>query len=326
MHSVSGHAPFVLYLDQKDWAHLDLALRGRARNAAEASAAKTVARWVEQGRVVLPISAGHVDELDKQASETRRRLLGETMLRLSGPWKMISPLAVRRMELEAAVHCAVRSGTSFPPRAVFVAEPGPVYLAEYMPWEPSSDIPEATRKIIAARVEEDRHQSLLLEKSRSPWEDADAISGKQRWTDGIQPLADFLKENRRRGQELRAVAAGVLISDLKDELAAAFAQTGVTPQASEAIDTWELIECFEHQPFLRLLLHLYERRFRNPGDPWKANDLNDIHFLGVAAAYGDALAMEKHFHKLFSDIQTSARVRASMFKSLPACVEALTLS
>lgn len=314
--------PQVLYLDQKDWIHLDLAIRGKARQPEEETAAKTLLKLVEAGQVVVPLSAGHVDELDKQ-SGTRRRLLGETMLRLSGSWKMISPLVVRQAELDSAMREIALPGLDVKPIEVFTTEPGPHYLGDYEPYQPSNEFPEAIRQAIAGATGDDVHRSLLLEKSRTPGQDAEAYAAKERWAAGTQRLADFLKENRRTGQKLEMLAAGVMLADLQNELALAAVRAGLTPSAFADLKVEGLIAAFDAKPFLRLLFGLYERRLRNPSDPWKPNDLNDMHFLGLAAAYADLLVAEKHFHKLLMDIRGRARIRASLFTRLPDCLDVL---
>jgi hypothetical protein len=85
------------------WVHLDLAVRGRPRNQEEGEAAAQLIAWIEAGEIVLPFSSAPVDELDKQTSVPRRRLLGETMLRLSRSWKKISPRIARQSELTGAL-------------------------------------------------------------------------------------------------------------------------------------------------------------------------------------------------------------------------------
>jgi hypothetical protein len=49
----------IIYLDQKDWAHLDLAVRGRPHTSGDAEVAAAVIAAVEAGQIILPLSSAH---------------------------------------------------------------------------------------------------------------------------------------------------------------------------------------------------------------------------------------------------------------------------
>ncbi|MBA2633270.1 MAG: hypothetical protein H0U86_09780 [Chloroflexi bacterium] len=245
---------------------------------------------------------------------------------MSRSWKMLSPLVARQAELTSAMQeiADPQGGGGLP--QVFTNAPGPQYLGTYTPYEASRDFPDEVRALISAAAGEEVHRSLLLEKSRTVNEDAEAYAAKERWAAGIQRMADFLKENRRRDSKLQALAVGMLLSDLQDELSAAAVRASLSLEVFRRLTVEDLLLVFDGKPFLSVLLRLFERRLRNPNDPWKPNDLNDMQFLGLAAAYADCVVGERHFLRLLADIRPKAHVRAKLYTNLAECMAELPLA
>ncbi|MCP9490590.1 MAG: hypothetical protein MSC31_12035 [Solirubrobacteraceae bacterium MAG38_C4-C5] len=97
----AGHP--TVYLDQNHWSTLAAARHGhRPVREGEAEAALRLAELVEAGRILLPVSAGHLVETTPLYGAPRVALAG-TVLSLGRGWQMRNPLHVRVEEMFHAV-------------------------------------------------------------------------------------------------------------------------------------------------------------------------------------------------------------------------------
>ena len=93
----------TVYLDQNHWSTLAAARHGhRPVRQGEAEAAVRLAELVEAGRILLPVSAGHLVETTPLHGAPRVALAG-TVLALGRGWQMRNPLHVRVEEMLHAV-------------------------------------------------------------------------------------------------------------------------------------------------------------------------------------------------------------------------------
>lgn len=98
----------VVYLDQNHWVTLARSLHSPERvSDHEVEAARELIRLARGGRVILPLSSGHMIETAR-SDRTWRQHLAPLMVALSHGWLMRDPLLVRRSELGAIF--AARAG------------------------------------------------------------------------------------------------------------------------------------------------------------------------------------------------------------------------
>ena len=92
-------APATIYLDLNHWVHLAQARVGHPEGAAHAAALGLLRQAVADGRVVIPLSAAHYDEVRKIKDFDQRNDLALTMAELSGYRTLVNRSVIRRAEL-----------------------------------------------------------------------------------------------------------------------------------------------------------------------------------------------------------------------------------
>ncbi|SDD15731.1 hypothetical protein [Glycomyces harbinensis] len=132
----------TIYLDQNHWSTLANAIYdpGRVHSAAELEAARELIELAKAKRVVLPVSAGHMQETCQDGIDERRYQRALTMLQISVGWRLTDPLALRRIELRTALCARYRGPDPANPPAVTL-DPGALFRSRgaSQPFSTTSD-------------------------------------------------------------------------------------------------------------------------------------------------------------------------------------------
>jgi hypothetical protein len=278
----------VLYLDQKDWSLLATSVHEPSRlTPQDRAAARTVIQLAEAGRVVLPMSSGHMTETCKWADRDRRYRLALTITGLSRGWQMRSPIAIRIHELRQSLLSTLR-GVERRPVDVFTLEPNALYPPDAVAGSARFDElpPDLARVMNALTSVSAMFDTMLDADAITP----DVIPGwvqrQRQFTDSLSELAGSRSERDRKVDVFFLV-------DTTPELATVLTTEGI---ATREVDEW----IQEHQdgevaamPSLGLFREVLRGRHLNPGSTWESNDLTDMMYLCCGAGYADHVVGER---------------------------------
>lgn len=281
----------VVYLDQNQWSAVANARHDPAKVADEdREAARQLAEWVLQRKIVLPASSGHYYEATKRFDKKKRYGLGLTILQLSRGWQMRDPVQVRRDELQAAARR--RIGRASGARTVAVFTPMPDVLhgrwrggAPYAP--PPDFAPDAAFQHQALTSASALIDVMLDAERIEPGPDTG-------WARAQQQFSDWLDGEDRTPQQKRRSIDALLLSDLWREMAEEAHAAGAT---REQFRDWFLDQSMAHiaeLPATGMFREILHERHLNKGTIWRGNDLTDMVYLSCAAGYADFVVCERH--------------------------------
>lgn len=283
--AVRGTGARVAYLDQCHWSALDRHLHEPSALAGdEAVAADTLIEWARAGRIILPLSSGHVIETIPLFGSKRRRL-ALTMLELSRGWHMRDPVLVRGEEI-LRVLGADAPGTHGPIEP-FSLDPDGLYLNTTAPPEPT-DLPGYVGWLCHRLTSVAANFDLLIDTERIPPEKSTAWCGQMAAIGRSPEFRRLPTARRRTAAHIQAIYDAVAEESVLTQLQ----QVGLAPERAAALLIGGLQGRRETMPFLRLYADALGVRLLNPTTKWVPNDLIDMLYLGCAAAYADAVAAE----------------------------------
>lgn len=279
----------VVYLDQNQWSLLARCTRVPADvKETDLAAAKQIADWSRQRRIVLPASAGHYFETTKWREPTRRYSLGLTILQLSRGWQMRDPLQVRRDEIHDAFRCAFADGTGTRSSPVFTLRPNVLYGPRGgPPHQPPAGLPPdiayAREALTSAIVLID----VMLDAEHV---ESGPTAG---WVAVNQQFSDWLDGEKRDPQQKRRSIDALLLSDLKTEIAEEAHFASVTPKQMSQWVRKSFAAGISALPATGLFRELLHEKHLNKGSRWIPNDLIDMFYLSCAAGYADIVVCER---------------------------------
>jgi hypothetical protein len=283
----------VVYLDQNHWIALARCIYNPAAQPTPEvnEAAGKIIGLARRKEIILPLSSAHLFETARKDGRQRKEL-ATTMLTLSRGWQMRNPLAVRRAELSAAMRGEAPLAAN-----VITLEPDVVFAGGADGPEPPADFPEPWRSLHQRIVSISAIYSVMIEDERE-----DAVRAREaaaRWADLHDQLAQHFRADEVSKDEIRAVSLQFLFADLRDEIARAAQQAGITPAHFVAWLERSADTEFARMPHVGRLRHFILLKLRNADEKWEPNDLADTHFLTCAAGYADLVVGErKHINLL----------------------------
>jgi hypothetical protein len=305
--------PFV-YLDQNHWSTIAAAREGRGSITVEqARAAEVLVGLVEDRRILLPVSGGHLVESTPLYGD-RRVALATTVLQLGRGWRMRNPLRVRAEEIARGVQGdrPLASGVFAPD----VSEIFPSETAASAALQGELDPLAVLSKVVPAIL---GIYDAVVDRQAIPDEGgtAQAQAWAQKWAD----IAAKVHAGGEPASMVRRVAYASLILDLPDALAEVAGVIGIS--VHEVLDLLTAdMDLLSRMPFLAQMNQLLFARLRNAEQRWEANDLIDIMFLSCAAGYADVLVGERATIGYLRQAR-APRATAALASSLPGAVNAL---
>lgn len=311
----------TIYLDQNKWI-----LLGRAVHAqglvprAELSAAKELIHLAETQQVILPLSSGHLIEIAR-ADGPWRSNLAPIMVRLSRGWLLRDPLLVRRTELGAMFQ--QRAG--LPPGAandVVTLDPAQLY-AEAVGERPTKDhgLPAEMQVLADTLATTTAIFAVLLEDEVTHSERGYEMASA--WAEAHHTLAIELRTNTRARSRSRDVTRAMFLSDLGADLAEAVAASDMRMRD---FDTWladEAEQDLQNAPYLGRMRDVIHFRLRNSEETWEPNDLIDMNYLPLAAAYTDYVVAENQTRHYLLRAQRTRTGGAKVMSSIAQLVDDL---
>lgn len=310
----------AVYLDQNMWSTISNTQHYAAKATSDArAAARQLAEWVQQRRIVLPASAGHFYETGKWSDSGRRYHLGLTVLQLSRGWQLRDPLEVRRNELYDAFcrHSGRTDGIRT--ASVFTLEPNAVYSdSRSTPSYTSAPEfhPDVAFQLEALTVAVASIDAMLDSERCVPGPDTG-------WTAANQAFSDWLDQQERDSQQKRNAIDIFLLSDLQQEIAEEACYAGMP---SEQFRGWILKQAMrdiEESPALGLFRAMLHERHLNKGTIWRPNDLTDMIYLSCAAGYADFVVCERHMRATLAQALKRQGRTTPVFRRLSDAVRAI---
>ncbi|WP_211355176.1 hypothetical protein [Blastococcus colisei] len=309
----------VVYLDQNQWSAVASARHDPAKVAdEERDAARQLAEWVQQRKIVLPASSGHYYETTKRFDEKKRYALGLTVLQLSRGWQMRDPVQVRRDELHDAF-CSFAGTAGSRNAAVFTLMPDVLHghWRGGTPYVPPADLPPDAAFQHQALTSATALIDVMLDAERiEPGPDTG-------WAMANQQFSDWLDGVDRTSQQKRKSIDALLLSDLRTELAEeAHAAGGTLRQFQDWLPD-QLFEDIPKLPTTGVFREMLHERHLNKGTVWRHNDLTDMVYLSCAAGYADFVVCERHMGNVLTQGLKRLRRPALVFRRLRDAVPAI---
>lgn len=249
------------------------------RKGEEAAAAR-LADMVREGRIVLPMSAGHMVETTAM-HDVPRQHLASTIVEFSRGWQMDNPLHVRRAELAGALR-------GEPLRATDVFGLGHDRLLSERLRQPKSrrELPALAAAAFPRAVNASSIYATLIDPARI--ENDAGRAAAEHWAQIHADLSAGLAGDGVSREQIATVAHGAVLTDLASETVAIAGPARAIEWAEQRAR-----EDVTAMPFLGRYRGVIGRRLGNPSGPWRRGDLTDIMYLGCAAGYGDVVVGEK---------------------------------
>ena len=279
----------VIYLDQNMWRQIVDALNTpEAVRDGELEPTLDLIGLAKQGRVLLPLSAGHMMETGPLYGE-RRVAVATQMISLSRGWVMTHPLIVRFVELLALfqeVPAATpelnicRFGLDY---RLFFSEP-----QQSVDW----DTPDETARrlidsvsgiqaIMAVLLEDEAEQSIAGQEST------------QNWATEMSSFAVRLASERVPKEHRRAWTLDVVLGDLAHDVNKVAVLKSISV---DDFDEWRRLRADDElarMPAVGRYREILHHRLLDPKRRWLTSDLIDLVFLCSAAGYADHVVCEK---------------------------------
>lgn len=315
-----GQRP-VVYLDQNQWSMISKTLFApqRVKDPAERAAAVQLLRMAEAGKVILPLSAGHMSETVAWSHDGGRRELARTLLEGSRGWQMRDPLDVRSHEFQAML--AASAGLTPPwPKEVFTLEPYAA-LGSRLLDDSDPDLPAETPDSWIYGYLSVRSTNVIVSSllTRTPIPQGN-LDG---WVERVQNFGTWLNaQTDRTKQQRRRSAQAFAAADVGNELVRAAIKRGVT--AAQMGDwyrsSWD--KATLGAPAITMFRAAMIDKFLACGK-WESNDLTDLMYLCTAAGYADYVVGERRTVALLRQAVAKLGARVSLHTKLATVVESL---
>jgi hypothetical protein len=304
-----------IYLDQNRWRTVSDVLHDptRVKDAAERRAAQDLINFASDGRIVLPLSIGHMLETEGLFGE-RRYEVGLTMAKLAGGWQIRDPLDIWKHEAEVTIRGHLMLSEGAPVVHPVSTEPGALFGSETT-LGISDEMPDAD-KFLAMLTMPCVVLDTLVDPERAPKHQL------AKWVDHhLRITKQMQAENISKHQRRRLARRRYWNENIAFYMAAYRRLTRATdfPMFSDS----ELDELLSLSPMVGLLSELFVRRFIDRKTKWCRNDLFDMLHLSSAAAYADYVCAEVHTGTQLRQAQRTMGREETVFTKLEELVEAV---
>lgn len=305
-----------VYLDQNRWRTVSDVLHDptRVKDRAERRAAQDLIDLASDGRIVLPLSVGHMMETAGLFGE-RRYEVGLTMARLAGGWQIRHPLDIWKHEAEMTIRGHLRRLEGAPVVHPVMTEPGALFGRDTTRGI-SDEMPDAD-KILAILTMPCVVLDALLDPERAPKHE---LVG---WVDHhLRITAQMHAQNVPKHQRRQLARRRYWNENIGFYMAVYQRLTRAAdfPMFSDS----ELSELFSTSPMVGLLSELFVRRFIDHRTKWCRNDLLDMLHLSSAAAYADYVCAEVHTGTQLREAQRTMGRKQTVFTRIDELVEAIS--
>jgi hypothetical protein len=297
-----------VYLDQNHWSTLVNAVVDPARihKKQEMEPAGRLLELARSGRIILPLSGGHMVETAKLFDPAKRSVMAVTMMQASMGWQMRHPLAVRRQEIRRTV------SSEFGPY--------PSQIHDVFTLEPYALFPALGESTDGGETDLD----LLVKCLTSPMVTFDTLLDPVRreptppsaWVDANQKLTSLAETLALPGKKKRQFSLVHSLADFEEEFSEAAKASRVGLQTMGDWITRDIEKVFSSMPATGCYVDVAAAKHGNRMTRWKPNDLFDMNYLACAAGYADYLVGEKATVELLRQSRSCSERALSLHSSL----------
>lgn len=305
----------VVYLDQNHWSTLVNSVMDPARvhKKQELQPAGRLLELARNGRIILPLSGGHMVETAKMFDPAKRMAMAVTMMQASMGWQMRHPLAVRRQEIRRVV------SSEFGPY--------PSQIDDVFTLEPYALFPALGKSSDGSETDLD----LLVNCITSPMVTFDTLLDPDRrelappsaWVDANQELTSLAETLALPSKKKRQFSLVHALADFEDEFSEAAKASNVSLQTMGDWIIRDIEKVFSSMPSTGCYVDVAAAKHGNRMTRWKPNDLFDMNYLSCAAGYADYLVGEKATVELLRQSSSRAERALSLHSSLSALLPGL---
>ncbi len=306
----------VVYLDQCHWSTLaKYQYMPEKVPKKDHENIKEITELASAGKVVLPLSAGHLVETTA-LYEAPRLNLAKTMLKLSRGWQMVHPLSIRVVEL-VSVFKERYKGLPRDHITPFTLKPGRIYHDFGHTQEDEYEeqpLPDEVKYLNRCLIHTSSLCSTLLDPEKIEPTDTE-------WGRRFENIAKEMKEMKLSPKTRKEHSTMFALTDLTDSIPIAAALAGISRSQLEDWFQHKHREDMAKMPSIGLFADILETRLKNPQEKWPTNDLIDVTYLGPASAYADVTVAERKATNYISKSWGERDGNAPVFKSIPEAME-----
>lgn len=353
LHWTSGVAPSLprrpeakrIYIDLNHWIGLSKARLGQPEDGPYSGALEALTDGVKSGRLMLPLSAAHYEEVSAIADPRQRADIALTMDRLSRYVAIADRAVLLRYQLLAAL-CDWRGVECPPIHSTGVWGRGNAFAFGFDPGGMAVHGPEALRRrflrdpALLRRIEKAAGSGWTFAEemrlgeeaaARALWESSEfavlrgpsdsdvpglrshgyAPENFRASVDAITKReADLTRILREEGKTQLddIVAARLWIWELNEPLAWAAAQLGIDPNVVFDAGKKVVTQLLLAMPTMAVEFALRRANWANGDYKWTKNDIYDLAALGVAVPYCDVTWTEKHAASVLNRAHVPAKL------------------
>lgn len=318
-----------IYLDQSEWIDLTKRRVGKPDGARYADVLDLARTAVDRGEVSFVLSCAHYYETQLRGRGRSRSELGETMAELTkfhaiAPVQKIVPAEIREYLTGEPLRSQINVfGVGF--KHAFGTD---IDLVAGFKVTNEDTLPPAVRAKVKARIRNKAEELILAapenapEAARKMLETASQIhTSSQAFVDGQTTLGRAVVEQKLRGR-LDDVAVMSELADILDPLMSECDRSGIDPR--DLIGSKEAqYDLLRGIPSRWVMSELRRVRLRNPQQPWKRNDLNDLLFLSIAVPYCDVVVTERQWARHINQLGLADQHDTTVLHDLTDLTEVL---
>ncbi|MEV6361345.1 hypothetical protein [Nocardia asteroides] len=297
-----------VYLDQNKWRTVADVLHTPAgvENLSERHAAQHLIDLAKDGKIVLPLSTGHLIET-AGLHGARRYEIGVAMAHLAGGWQIRNPLDLWRHEVDRSIRQCLDRSESVPALHPIVTEPGALFgrnsslgITDQTP-DQETFMAMLTMPMVIL--------DMLIDPERIP------KNPIEKWVTHHAAITAQIHAEHLPKEKRRRLARRRYWNENIGYYTTAYRRlTNSTdfPLLNDA----ELAKLFADSPMVGLMSELFIRRFIDHLSKWKRNDLIDIFHLSSAAGYANYVCAETYTGTQLRDAQRTLGRPETVFTTL----------
>jgi hypothetical protein len=295
----------VLYLDQNKWIQVARVINGKKERPEISSIVAQIARAVEWGSLVLPLSEIHYLETARILDGKRRARLGRVMWRLSRGFTLASQRAI--VERELTLGLAKHYSQIAPDPLELIGRGLAHAFGEKFPVTFSAPVAELLEEALLTGEGPKGDHSPPFRQSKY----------QQNFAKHLANLPNLRKELPR--SKLDDALHAIVLADILEPLNEIVTRFKLPGNLLEQLGRNGLTELVESMPTRQVDLHLHRQMLKNPTLRPKLTDLEDWAGLGKAVQYCDHVVCEKHFASMIGrdGFETAAQVHSSLMELEP---------
>lgn len=304
-----------VYLDQNRWRTVADVLHepARVKDLSERRAAQDLIDLAGNGRIVLPLSTGHLIETAGLYGD-RRYEIGVAMAHLAGGWQIRNPIDLWKHEVDRSIRERLGRTENAPVQHPIVTEPGALFGSDT-----SLGITDETPdmdKFMAMLTMPSVILDTLVDPERVP------KNPSAKWVTHHAAITAQIHAEHLPKEQRRQLARRRYWNENIGYYTAAYRRLTNSTDFPMFSDS-ELARLFADSPMVGLVSELFIRRFIDHTSKWKRNDLVDMFHLSSAAAYADYVCAEAHTGTQLRDAQRALGRPETVFTTLPDLFNAI---